>query len=639
MKLKSVHIKNFRSIEDSNKFNIGDITCLVGKNESGKTAVLKAIEGINPYRKYKYERTRDYPRRYLNEYNVKHPNNEANVCISEWELEEGDIAALVDEFGPGCIENKSVTITSSYDSPGQWIVNLLENVVVQNLCENLNASEKSVIKTCAKTHEVYEKIGDDNSSSKLQNIRQKVEEYRDQRATLRAIDILFRRLPKFLYFSNYSSMSGEFSVDEYNRCKEQPQEMSEGDGMFLEFLAYANTSIAEIENAGEHEEFKSKLEGASNTITDKIFEYWTQNTNLEIEFDVGPGKPKDRAPYNDGLVMRIRVKNRLHRMTVPFSERSAGFIWFFSFLVYFSQVKKNHSGDLVILLDEPGLTLHAKAQNDLLRYIQEELLDKHQIIYTTHSPFMVIADRFDSIRTVEDVTPSSPGRIDVESGTKVSDDFLRVSGDTVFPLQSALGYEISQTLFVGKHLLLVEGPSDILYLKTLSQALINNNRVGLDEKWVICPAGGIDKIAPFIRLYSLRGEERNIVALTDYSARDSQKIKRINNAGLADAVLRVSDFCDKNEADIEDLFHKDTYCSLIRKCGINVPQNIKIDDNERIVSQISSLSDKFSHYQPASWLLENPDFLKQDDKNTKETLDRFENLFSSINEKLRDISK
>ena len=637
MKLKSVHIKNFRSIEDSDKSNIGDITCLVGKNESGKTAVLQAIEGINSYRGYKYDRNRDYPRRHLNNYDDRHPDDAAEVCISEWELEEGDIATLEDEFGPGCIKDTSVTITSNYTGIKLGNVKLLTSVVVQNICGNLNAAEKNTIKNCSTTEKVYEKIGEDNPSTKLQDIRQKIEGFKDRSAVLTAILLLTPRIPKFLYFSHYSRMSGEFSIDEYNRCKEQGHEMSESDDVFLEFLRYAKTSIEEIESASEHEEFKSKLEGASNTITDQIFKYWTQNKNLEIEFDVSQGRPKDPAPYNAGLVMRVRVKNRLHRVTVPFSERSAGFIWFFSFLVYFSQVKKNHSGDLIILLDEPGLTLHAKAQNDLLSYIQEELLDKHQIIYTTHSPFMVIADKFDSIRTVEDVTPSSPGRRDVVSGTKISDDFLRVSGDTVFPLQSALGYEISQTLFVGKNLLLVEGPSDILYLKILSQALIGSGRTGLDEKWVICPAGGIDKIAPFIRLYSLRGEERNIVALTDYSSRDSQKIQRLTSDDLADAVLRVSDFCDKKEADIEDLFHKDIYCSLIRQCGIVVPENVSTDDEKRIVPQLNRLLDKFSHYKPASWLLENPNFIEADDENMKETFDRFEKLFSSINKKLKNV--
>lgn len=41
MRLNTVQITNFRSIDDSGEFTVEDVTCLVGKNESGKTAVLE----------------------------------------------------------------------------------------------------------------------------------------------------------------------------------------------------------------------------------------------------------------------------------------------------------------------------------------------------------------------------------------------------------------------------------------------------------------------------------------------------------------------------------------------------------------------------------------------------------------------
>ena len=66
MKLVKARVTNFRSIEDSNEFMIGNLTCLVGKNESGKTAMLEALYGLNPYNDFNYDRNRDYPRKYLN---------------------------------------------------------------------------------------------------------------------------------------------------------------------------------------------------------------------------------------------------------------------------------------------------------------------------------------------------------------------------------------------------------------------------------------------------------------------------------------------------------------------------------------------------------------------------------------------
>ena len=83
-----------------------------------------------------------------------------------------------------------------------------------------------------------------------------------------------------------------------------------------------------------------------------------------------------------------------------FGERSGGFVWFFSFVTAFSELRDAEG--LILLLDEPGLGLHAAGQADLLRYLDEQLAGGHQVVYTT-SPFMVDADRPHRVRTVEDV--------------------------------------------------------------------------------------------------------------------------------------------------------------------------------------------------------------------------------------------
>jgi AAA15 family ATPase/GTPase len=72
MKLKSVHIREYKSILDSNRFDIGEVTCLVGKNESGKTALLEALSHLNPIveAKAKFDVTEDYPRSQVEEYQI-----------------------------------------------------------------------------------------------------------------------------------------------------------------------------------------------------------------------------------------------------------------------------------------------------------------------------------------------------------------------------------------------------------------------------------------------------------------------------------------------------------------------------------------------------------------------------------------
>ena len=136
---------------------------------------------------------------------------------------------------------------------------------------------------------------------------------------------------------------------------------------------------------------------------------------------------------SEGSVARARVENYLHRVTVPFSERSAGFIWFFSFLVKFAQIRKTQ-GDVIILLDEPGLTLHGTAQKDLLRYFREQLEPNHQVIYTTHSPFMIPANNLASVRTVEDVVKQDRRNRPRSEGTKIRADVLTTDPQLSDPL-------------------------------------------------------------------------------------------------------------------------------------------------------------------------------------------------------------
>jgi predicted ATPase len=90
---------------------------------------------------------------------------------------------------------------------------------------------------------------------------------------------------------------------------------------------------------------------------------------LEVRFEALPGRSQDPAPFNSGTIFHTRIYNRLHRMTVPFDERSAGFTWFFSFLVQFTGIREKHK-NLLILLDEPGGSLHGKAQQELASFLR-----------------------------------------------------------------------------------------------------------------------------------------------------------------------------------------------------------------------------------------------------------------------------
>ena len=117
-----------------------------------------------------------------------------------------------------------------------------------------------------------------------------------------------------------------------------------------------------------------------------------------------------------------RVYDSVHLVSTPLGTRSKGFVWFFSFIAWFSQQQKRGE-PLILLLDEPGLVLHGTAQADLLRYIEEQL-KPHQVIYTTHSPFMVPTSRLGDVRIVEDVVVGA-----VEQHRRVGAQLKAIGGD------------------------------------------------------------------------------------------------------------------------------------------------------------------------------------------------------------------
>lgn len=630
MELVSVQIQNYKCIENSGDFSIDNLTCLAGKNESGKTAILQALRRLNPVESVESDfNDLEYPRHLLD---FKTDND--HVIEAHWKLLADDKAKLEYILGSNSLSFDHIISKKGYDNNLVWeyelditgfhdhlktnIQNITDEAENNGLCLTILQDILLVIVDTADLDDYLDEYVSEGS------IYEDIETYLEE------------ILPKFLYFPMCGTLSSKVLIDDLWNKANAEEIQTEQDRFAFALLSLAGTNIEELVEAQTYEEFKGIRERISNNLSRKFTDYWSQNEYLKVEFD--QGESRDNDP-DMGRFLSFRIEDTRLNYTVSFDERSAGFIWYFSFFVWFSYMEEMHGNRLIILLDEPGVSLHGAAQQDLLRYIKDKLLPRYQVIYTTHSPFMIDTNSLSKVRTVEYV--EDKGNL---LGTKIGNNVLSRDSDTLFPLRAALGYGLTQSLFVGEYVLLVEGISDMYYLRWASRQLISANREGLDLRWTITPVDGITKFGSFISLFA--SNDLTIAVLSDYHQGDKQKVKDLAKTELikSSAIFKACDFTDTPQADIEDMLGNELYMELINKCyglkGENRLPDSLINEQPLITKTIKEhfntlgpeVEEEYRHLPPALYLLEHENF--SNNPGLEKALDRFERFFRAVNELL-----
>lgn len=634
IKLTEVTIHKYKSIESDQQFKVeDDVTVLVGMNESGKTSVLEAIGKSNYFsndEKFLYNLTHDYPRK--EKKSIDKTGDDPIAITSTFKIDQ----SFVQEFNNGVLENvlESDTFTVKKTYARKTLVGLpkVHNEIFFNNIQSLHAnipsdfvSKLQVVKDVDTFNKLAAEIAGEEyhtdvislgkyftNSSKWEN---PLEEYFYR-------EILQPKIPKFLYYDEYYTLPSRISIEGLKDSKLEDDELKTARALF----ELAEINIDELLNATEFEDYKAELEATEAIISEELFEFWTTNKNLDIAFDIDK---KTKTSGNNTTIVEhildIRVRNNRTRVSLPLKNRSKGFNWFFSFLVWFKKIQEDRNSNYIILLDEPGLNLHASAQKDLLRFI-ENLSHDYQVIYTTHSPFMVESKNLHKVRTV----------FETDKGSIISDSIQQKDPNTLFPLQAALGYDIAQNLYISEKNLLVEGSSDLIYLQVISALLQEKKKTGLRDDITIVPVGGLEKVATFISL--LRGSKLNVVCLLDSLTDQSSKtkIERL----ISDKILKKQNVMyfdgfieNKSLADIEDLFSEDDYIKLFNESfkGEYAINKDEMDSTiERIVVRIARKINKerFNHYRPANHFAKTCHDLKD---LSEESINNFEAVIAAIN--------
>lgn len=631
MLLRQFEVSRFRNVLDSGSIPVEeDVTALVGKNESGKTAMLHALQRLNPARTAAFELEADYPRWLLVRDRKEGVTDEAVPIRATFELEQGDVEAIEKRFGPGVMKATTIEVSRGYE--GQMYIDIEsdEAKAVANLVKTAGASANTkkllTLDSFLALQESIEAAREsvdltEKTTEELAAIESAAGKLLGERTLAQTVlNFVAGRIPKFFYFGEYSTLPGRIDLRE---IEGEDAPASTGLQTAWALLQLAGTDTSRL----SEEDFElrmAELEAVSIDLTRQVFEFWTQNKDLSVEIVVD--KETEDTPTGQTAVARyldVRVRDSRHGYTGNFAQRSSGFQWFFSFLAAFSEFEAR-PGRVIVLLDEPALTLHARAQQDFLRFINERLAPKHQVLYTTHSPFMVETGQLQRARIVEDKGP--------DRGSEVTTEVLATDRDSLFPLQAALGYDIAQSLFVGADNLLVEGTSDFTYLTVISDHLKSQGRAALDDRWRILPCGGVQNIPTFV---ALLGAHLDVSVLIDSGTQGSQRLTELGNRGLLDLsrLVTVGQITGAKKADIEDVFEVDDYLAIFNPA---MGQSLTAQDlppGDRIVKRIAEkLGNDFEHGDPADYFLRNRDDVLP--KLAVATLDRFEQLIDLLNKTL-----
>ena len=590
MKLKGFRIQMYRCVLDSGKVETGPLTVLVGKNESGKTTLLKALHKFNPFTPDPYSVPAEWPRAYRDT-----RSKDQIVCTATFGLDEEErkhLAGLTDSQ----IHVEALDIDKDYE--GKFEIRFPEGVFpnklhpnhVDKACDTLptavepvkpefkHATENCKVEARRLAHEgrftelaallakhtnnLQADRSAANQGPQYQNENAFIQQYTaalqqivQQIQSMPSIhknahDYIASRIPVFVYMDEYQSFSGTALLDQVKQRRDQ-QKLSDEDKTFLMILTLSGLNLDDEAKKGSgsnREQRQYDLSDAAATLTKRIGEHWKQ-LRYEVDF---------RA---DGQEFFTFVRDEKDKALIKLEERSQGFQWFFAFDLMLMHETKGTLKNCVILLDEPGLHLHPQAQADLLERL-EDYARGNTLIYSSHSPFMLDLREPDRIRVISET----------DKGTVVSEDLTRSQPEAKLTLQAALGMSGRMSFLVAEKNLVVEGVDDYLYLMALSALFARSDKGGLDDEVRPTPAGGAPE-ATYIATFMI-GQGLAVAALYDTDvAGNTAKDKLVKSwltryRGTKATAFSLGPTVGVEDSDfgIEDLFPEDFYLRHVAAC-------------------------------------------------------------------------
>lgn len=678
MRLRKFRVRAFRCIHDSGEIKVGDLAAFIGRNESGKTAILQSLTLLN-----KDETVSELD---LCDEMSEELKSEINLAEGEFELSASETQMIKEKF-PNISEIKKIRIFRTNKNPntqydfGSINISEEENKAL-NSWENFAENVLSFIETIPnhirirldtkffeglppKGKDVFQREMSEFSNnihvlaaeeqqviSEWEKVSEKFEGLFDkllvgttERTALE--NFIENNLhPRFVYFSDYKKIYGNINLNEY--VKEWRGQKAEGIEYVEEFDKAETVKnlfyLAEldIDKLEEYKNSPSKLikflNAASNRLTSRLNPAW-KGDPIHVDLRYNPGNIMSVVIsdiHRDGTVTNSGLLNR----------RAEGFKWTFSFIVNFAaETQRAELQEAILLLDEPARNLHPTQQrgiSDLLK----NLAGSNQVLYATHSPFMIF-----------DYTPGNLLVVELDKRkhlSKIYYDYWNADDDTLTPILYGLSRGLVDSIVdreIGTNsrpIIIVETMSDAMYLNAFDKFLEDPN-ISMNPLNVIATysKNSVLPLSIFYRDHGYKtfvlldnGEEAKQIS-TQLMANDFSKVQTVFFELGSKPIQSIEDYMV-----LEDYLHavNQTYEIKLRKEGfINITKEDVLSRGKKGV--LENLNTIWAEHKDDGWgQFDNEEItryicekiaLKEADFLSDKTKDNFRTLYRLIAERIR----
>lgn len=498
MKLKQVQVDGFRSVKEKlNLFIDPKVTILIGANDHGKTTLLEAIRCVNEGRPLKAEDEN------WDSVGQGKPTLEFAFHLDPDEIE--NLRSLAESVA----EKESLDNVKKQSEATTTTIDATSSTAPQSPAE---PDGNAVAAAPAKAHWdfalnpipesiSFKKSGvGGNLTLQLDNFLQKVPETQAY---------LLKRVPRVELFAPVDQLMDVVTLPQLD---DATQEFMQG------IFRYAKIWDEHKGLFKQDPATARRLERASEEFTRRIRTEWKQGENLTFHF-------QHAGQNGNQIELLIRDPAVSERFVRP-SERSAGFSAFFAMSMrLLARTEANPANKYIFLFDEPGTALHPAGQVNLQR-VFERLSKQDQIVYATHSLFMVNHNRPERNRVVSKDS----------GGTKVDQKpYLR----NWRAVRDSLGLILAGNFFIADTTLLVEGESDAMYVGALLAAFDRAEIIDIDlNLFSVQWPGNARDFEPMARL--MLEEGRHVVAMMDGDRSGNELRKNIEKLNIAIEVRRVT---------------------------------------------------------------------------------------------------